>query len=126
MSTRDRLSLTFRPDPGANVQDITVRLSKAVSELPVSEVKFGKAAPEAPQSIEAIQEQEPCQECADGHLTVYSSKRRGSCVVQYVQCWACKWKPDDNRRVQSADDVPRRRNRKNRPTKVQPNFEPEA
>jgi len=119
-----RYALEFDLPLGVDPAPILQRVSVCLRNTEASMVEILPVADEVPPAAQQ-QEHEPCREC-DGHLTVYTSKRRGSCVVQYVRCWSCKWKPEDNRRVLSADDVPRRRNRKNRPTKVQPNCKPQA
>lgn len=61
---------------------------------------------------------DPCAECDHGHLTVYSSCRRGNWVYQYFACWACGWRPVENKLAVSSESVPRRRPRKNRPNNV--------
>ena len=57
----------------------------------------------------AIPEKE-CPWC-DGHLEIYSSKRRGAFQVQYLRCYACGRRPAANKIVRPAHSIRRRRQR---------------
>ena len=57
----------------------------------------------------APQPGDQCEACRAGRLRVYSSRRTGEIVVQYLHCNDCGAKPDNNRRIVLAAKVPRRK-----------------
>ncbi len=103
-----RILIEFVPAAGKSAEAVLAKMERAVRD----DVEGMQTTPaDKPEPAESMQEREPCQEC-DGHLVVYSSKRRAGVVTQYVQCWSCEWKPKDNRRDLPAEQVPKRTSRK--------------
>ncbi len=60
---------------------------------------------------------DPCGQCAEqgGHMVIYTSKRRTSCVVQYLHCWRCGFKPDANKVIVDSQMIARRKRRGKKP-----------
>ena len=55
----------------------------------------------------------PCENCGQGHFTVYKSKRSadGRWQTQYLCCWLCHAKPDPYKQIVPARPPQNRRTR---------------
>ncbi len=102
-----RILIEFVPAAGKSVEAVLAKMERAVRD----DVEAMQTTPADDEPDEPAQQREPCPECSVGHLSAYTSKRRGAVVVQYFECWNCHYKPVDDKRTVPADAVPRRRTR---------------